>query len=134
MLFNSSLFILLLYSDKSNPLKSSSNFLHFEYSIHFEIKLYIESIFDLFEFSNNTFIIFGICKIFISKITKFLDKSIVLLYNFLSILELNNIVFIKDFKFSLFSTNFSFILFSCDLLKNISLISSLQFPIINVVK
>ena len=122
------------YSDKSNPLKSSSNFLHFEYSMHLDIKLYIESIFDLFEFSNNTFIILGICKIFIPNITKFLDKSIHLLYNFLSTFELINIVFMKDFKFSLFFKNFSFILFSCDLLRNISLITSLQFPIIIVVK
>ena len=68
--------------------------------------------FDLFEFSNNIFTIFGICKIFISNITKFLDKSIVLLYNFLSTLELINIVLIKDFIFSLFFTNFSFTLFS----------------------
>ena len=112
ILSNSSLFILLSYSDKSNPLKSSSNFLHFEYSMHFAIKLCIESIFDLFEFSNNIFIIFGMCKIFISKMTKFLDKSIVLLYNFLSAVELINIVFIKDFKFFLFFINFSLILFS----------------------
>ena len=81
--------------------------------MHLLTNLLVESIFDLFVFSNIIFIIFGICKVLTSKKTKFFAKIIVLLYNLLLILfELISIVLIKDLNSSFFLVKISFIMFS----------------------
>ena len=94
-----------------------------------------ESIFDKLISFNTILIKLGINKIFTSKFVKFMAKSTVLLYNFLSILSvLMNMVFIKFLNSSFFSMNLFFIMNSYLLGKYKSFNSILQFPKIIVIK